>query len=200
MSRLPPVPHDALPPDIATRFETVRTHMGFVPNSLRALAHRPAILDAFLTFAQTVMGRPDDPLYPLRMLVAHVSSTVSGCRYCQAHSASNASRAGVTGEKLREAFLFETSPLFDARERAALNVAAKAGMTPNAVEDADIARLRQHFDDGECAELMAVIALYGFLNRWNDSLATDLEPEPAEFAMTELAPAGWQPGKHGRRE
>jgi hypothetical protein len=39
-----------------------------------------------------------------------------------------------------------------------------------------------------------VIALFGFLNRWNDTLATPLEDEPIEY----LSRGGWQAGKHRR--
>lgn len=40
-------------------------------------------------------------------------------------------------------------------------------------------------------------ALFGFMNRWNDSLATSLEAEPVEVAEKFLAGQGWEVGKHG---
>jgi hypothetical protein len=43
---------------------------------------------------------------------------------------------------------------------------------------------------------VGVISLFGYLNRWNDTMATTLEPEPLEFATQHLAKRGWQPGKH----
>ena len=43
---------------------------------------------------------------------------------------------------------------------------------------------------------MAVIGLFGFLNWWNDTMATELEPDPRAFADTHLAPSGWTVGKH----
>jgi hypothetical protein len=42
-----------------------------------------------------------------------------------------------------------------------------------------------------------VISAFGFLNRWNDTVATALEELPTTFAERELSPAGWQLGKHG---
>jgi len=47
-------------------------------------------------------------------------------------------------------------------------------------------------------EIIAVIAFYGFLNRWNDSLATELETSPLSFAQCTLAASGWSAGKHTR--
>lgn len=42
----------------------------------------------------------------------------------------------------------------------------------------------------------AVISLFGWLSRWNDTLASDLEPAPLNFASAHLRPTGWSPGKH----
>jgi hypothetical protein len=67
---------------------------------------------------------------------------------------------------------------------------------PNAVTDELMSRLRQHWDDGQIVEIMAVIALFGFLNRWNDSMATPLENAPAECANKVLGQRGWEIGKH----
>ncbi len=54
----------------------------------------------------------------------------------------------------------------------------------------------RYFDDSEMVEIVAVIALFGFLNRWNDTVATDLEPAPFAVASNVIAVAGWEPGKH----
>jgi alkylhydroperoxidase family enzyme len=44
-----------------------------------------------------------------------------------------------------------------------------------------MAEARQHFSDSEIIEITSVISLYGFLNRCNSILATELEPLPASF-------------------
>jgi len=44
-----------------------------------------------------------------------------------------------------------------------------------------MAEARQHFSDSEIIEITSVISLYGFLNRCNSILATELEPQPASF-------------------
>ena len=46
-------------------------------------------------------------------------------------------------------------------------------------------------------ELVGVISLFGYLNRWNDTMATELEGKPREFAEATLAGQGWAVGKHG---
>jgi hypothetical protein len=59
--------------------------------------------------------------------------------------------------------------------------------------------LRRHFDDGQIVEIVATIALFGYLNRWNDTMATDVEGLPRRVAERVLGTAGWVPGKHGAR-
>ena len=42
-----------------------------------------------------------------------------------------------------------------------------------------------------------VVGLFGFLNRWNDTMATALEDTPAALAGRTIGPHGWEPGEHG---
>ena len=65
---------------------------------------------------------------------------------------------------------------------------------PNAVTPAHFADLREHWDDGQIVEILAVVGLFGFLNRWNDTMATDLEDTPAALADRTIGPHGWEPG------
>jgi alkylhydroperoxidase family enzyme len=81
-------------------------------------------------------------------------------------------------------------------ERAALGLAFAAGQVPNAATDAHFEALRAHYDEREIVEIVAVISVFGFLNRWNDTMATTLESAPMHFAADQLASQGWVAGKH----
>jgi uncharacterized peroxidase-related enzyme len=194
MARVPPLPREDVP-ELEDSFDPVEQRMGFLPNSLLTMARRPAILRAVASLAQAARTGTVSP--ELKELVALVASTAAGCRYCEAHTASNATRVvGAQAEKIAQAWSYETSELFDDRERAALRLAHHAALVPNQAADEDFEELRRYFDDGEIVELVAIIALFGFLNRWNDTLATDLEPHPFALASEVIAEAGWEPGKH----
>lgn len=178
-------------------FQTLEAAIGFVPNSYYTMGRNPELLRAFARLAATILR--DGEVDPgLKQLVALVASRSAGCRYCQAHTAEGAARLGVPAEKVEAAFDFETSPLFGDAERAALRLARDAAIVPNATGPAHFENLRTHFTDAQIIELVAVIALFGFLNRWNDTLATTLEPMPHQFAAEHLGPSGWEPAKHGR--
>lgn len=73
-----------------------------------------------------------------------------------------------------------------------------AASIPNGVDDVIAENLRKHWDEGEIVEMLGVIALFGYLNRWNDSMATTLESGAAESGFKYLEPSGWNGGKHLR--
>ena len=185
-------------PEIEDVFERAEKALGFVPNSFYILARRPETARAFSRLAREVIGVPGTVPLALKRLVAHVSSLSAGCQYCAAHSAESAAAVdGVAPEKVAAAFDYERSPLFTDAERAALSLAQAAATVPNAVTDADFEALRKHFDDDQIVELVTVICLFGWLNRFNDTMATELEARPRAFAEANLAAAGWDIGKHG---
>jgi uncharacterized peroxidase-related enzyme len=194
MPRVEPLSRESLS-DFEPFFQGVEQAMGFVPSSLLTMGRDPALLGAFAALSGKILaGGHLDP--GLKSLVSFVASRAAGCAYCQAHTAHTSHRNGVSEEKLNAAFEYETSPLFDDRERAALRLAHHAALVPNATEDADFEALRKHFGDDEIVELVSVIALFGYLNRWNDTMATTLEQAPRWFGEKALAAGGWRAGKH----
>jgi uncharacterized peroxidase-related enzyme len=198
MARITPLSREQLA-EFEPLFQTIEKSMGFVPNSLLTLGRRPAILRGFAQMAIGVYGAPGEEMpitSELMRLIAHVASRAAGCRYCQAHTAAEASRFGGTPDRVEAVWEFETSPLFNDAERAALRLALAAGSVPNAATDEHFEELRRYYSEEQIVHIMAVIALFGFLNRWNDTVATTLETEPLHFAQTYLARSGWEAGKH----
>jgi len=113
-----------------------------------------------------------------------------------AHTAGAALRLGIPADKLDAVWEFRTNPLFSDAERMALEFAMAAAAVPNDVTDELIERMKRHWTDGQIVEITAVVSLFGFLNRWNDSMATPLEEEPIEVGEKHLAAHGWSVGKH----
>jgi uncharacterized peroxidase-related enzyme len=195
MAQIPPLRREDLP-DLEPLFGIVESVMGFLPNSLLTMARRPELAKAFLGLAGVVQG-PGKVDPETKHLVSFVSSRAAGCRYCQAHTGHSAERAGAAPDKIDAAFEFETHDLFDDAERAALRLARDASLTPGAVTDAHFEALRRHYDEDAILEIVAVIALFGWLNRWNDTLGTALEARPLDFASSHLTGHGWEAGPHG---
>jgi uncharacterized peroxidase-related enzyme len=182
-------------PELEELFRLYDETMGFVPNSLYTMARRPEILRAFSELITQIWRTGTLPV-GLKPLVAIVASTAAGCRYCQAHEAVDARMRGVPEAKIAAIWDFEHSSLYSTAERAALRFARDAALVPNEVTPARFEELRGYWDEGQIVEILAVIGLFGFLNRWNDTMATDLEDVPFAFA-SETYDERWTPGKHG---
>lgn len=179
-------------------FEGGSKILGFVPNSQRIMAHKPEVLRSLAQVAAAIYEPANSLLPPsLKTLISLASSLAGGCMYCVAHTSSTSGRVGTDEDKIAAVWEFETSDLFTDAERSALRFAQAASSVPNLVTDADFADLRRYYGDEEIVEIVSVISLFGFLNRWNDTMATELEEEPVEFAGRALNGTDWDGAKHG---
>ena len=194
MAHLDPLPWDAVP-QFLERFQHYQDTRGFVPNSILTMSRRPAIAQAFMDLNRAVLyeGTVSEEL---KMLVSLITSQASGCRYCQAHMTNLASIYKSSDEKIRAVWEFQTSPLFSDAERAALRLGYHAALVPNQASPEDFAELKRHFDESQIVEIVGTIALFGYLNRWNDTMATELETKAVTVAERAISAVGWAPGKH----
>ena len=196
MSRITPLSRESLP-ELEDTFKRAERALGFVPNSFFILARAPGTLKAFSMLSREVLGVPGKVPLAHKRLAALMASYTTGCMYCTAHTAESAAEVdGVPAEKAASIMQYETSPLFTPAERALLRVAQGAATVPNAVTDEDMMELRKFFDEDRCVELVAAICLFGWLNRFNDTMATGLEARPLAFGEKHMKASGWTPGKH----
>ena len=182
-------------PALEPMLQMVEASMGFLPTSMLTMAHWPELTQAFGGLGATILNSGELDA-GLKQMIAFAVSNAAGCRYCQAHTANSALKNNVSSEKIQAVFEFESNDLFSNQEKAALRVAVHAGMVPNAVEAEHMSELLEHFSEKQAIEVVAVISLFGFLNRWNDTMATTLESAPKNFAADQLASHGWAAGKH----
>lgn len=196
MPRIDPLPPDTHP-DLESTLATYRNYLGYPPNSVLIMQHRPKVVKALAQMASAVWDKESEVDLGFKRLVAYMASRTHGCSYSMAHAAEAAHRVGLDDAKLEAVVDYRTSPLFTEAERVALDYAIAAASQPNAVTDELFRRMKQHWTDAQIVEITAAVALNGFLNRWSDSLAVPLEPEPTEFAEKHLKRHGWRAGRHG---
>ena len=170
--------------------------LGFCPNSVLTMQIRPEISKAFINLNKAVMSNKGRVTSALKRMIAWVSSNSTGCRYCQAHAIRAAERYGAKQEQLDNIWNFRTHDSFNDAERAALNFSLAASQVPNTVDETIIQELHKHWDEGEIVEILGVISLFGYLNRWNDSMGTSIEKGAVESAEKYLKKTGWVKGKH----
>lgn len=181
MSRIPRLSPEDIPDAVKPLIAGGEALMGFTMNDGLDMARNSALLSGMSGLVNAIYA-PGEVSSGLKRLIGYVASTAAGCRYCQQHTAHGASRQDVEAEKIVAAWEYETSPLFSEAERAALKVAHLGSLSPSEVTDADVEALRRHFSDEACVEIVAVISLFGFLNRWNAIMDTDIEDAPADYA------------------
>ena len=193
MARISPAPPERFT-EVAEHMQRWKQQKGYPPNSWLTMLRKPKVFRAYRELHTAVMMDAGELDVGLKFMIAEVVSDAAGDRYCTAHNAENAAHlGGVAGEKIMALSQFRESPLFSAAERAALELAAAAGSAPSAVTDAHFVELKKHFSEDAIVEMVAVLALLGWLNRWCQTLAPELEADALAFAQEHLAPSGWRP-------
>jgi uncharacterized peroxidase-related enzyme len=197
MALVEPLTEEAMDPDLREKVQFFKGPLGVIPNSVRTMAHRPEIATAFTSLNIAVMRDTGTVTPEFKRLLGYVSSFASGCLYCQAHMILASERFGATENRLNDVFDFEHSAHFTDAEKAALAFAQAATQVPNGVTPEVGTRLKGHWPPEAIVEIMGVVALFGYLNRWNDSMGSALEDLPISKGEARLASAtGWSVGKH----
>ena len=182
-------------PQFKELFDHYVNTRGFVPNSILTMSRRPEIAEAFMALNKAVLYE-GTVAEETKMLISLIASQAAGCRYCQAHMANLANKYNASRDKIAAVWEYRQSPLFSDAERAALDLAFHASLVPNQAGEEHFGALKKHYSDSEIVEIVASISLFGYLNRWNDTMATSLEDFPHSVASELLAGTDWEVGKH----
>lgn len=196
MPRLSPLPLEATP-ELRPDFDFFLGTLGFTPNSVLTMQRKPKLVRALAGLNAAVMDPEGEVDLGLRRLIGHLASKASGCLYCQAHTLLGAKNFGVSDAKLADVWNYSASPHYNEPERLALDFALAAAAQPNAVTDQQFEALRAYWSDSQIVEILGVVALFGFLNRWNDTMATPLESTALQTAQLAAGERVWSAGKHG---
>jgi len=170
--------------------------LGFCPNSVLTMQRRPAIAEAFITLNKAVMANEGRVTAEQKRLIGYITSANTGCRYCEAHTILAAERYGATQQRLEQIWSFRDSDLYTGAEKAAFEFALAASSVPNAVDTEITAQMHKYWDQGEIVEILGVISLFGYLNRWNDSMATSMESNAVDAGQRLLSDSSWNVAKH----
>lgn len=154
--------------------------VGYRPNALLTMARRQGLLGAVLNLVQVALRGEASLAQDLRFLLACEASRCAGCFYSATHAVHAAHHLGIPWAKLTELDRYASSEWFTPAERAALAIASAGGPLPVAPSGAAYEAARQYFDDEQLVEITAAIALFGWFNRWNSLMGSELEEVPAE--------------------
>lgn len=195
--RLNPLPPEHSP-ELKDEFDSFFNTLGFVPNSVLTMQRNPQLTKAFVQMQRALWDPNSKVDRGFKRLLAHAASRTVGDAYSMAHTASGALHFGIAANKLAAVGDYATSSLFTSAERSALDIAVAGSTQPNSVRDEHFAELRKYWNEEQIVEIVGVIAMAGFLARWNMTMATPIEPEPNDIGEKHLAAFGWHAGAHRR--
>ncbi len=188
---------DEISSELMEKLQFFKGPLGVIPSSVRTMSYHPALAEAFTNLNKAVMECNGEVKPEFKRLIGYVTSFASGCLYCQAHTILGAERFGTSEKRLKDAWNFKKSTSFSEKEKAALSFALASATVPNSVTKDIIDDLKEHWSDPDIVEIMAVVSLFGYLNRWNDSMGSTLEDLPIEAGNKYLKETNnWNVGKH----
>ena len=198
MEIVKPLDENDIDPMLLEKIQFFKGPLGVIPSSVKTMSYHPKIADAFTNLNIAVMECKGEVTPEFKRLIGYVTSFSSGCLYCQAHTILGAERFGSTRERLEQVWNYSDSSVFSNAEKAALDFAFAGASVPNGVTEKEVSQLKNYWSANDIVEIMGVIALFGFLNRWNDSMGSALEDLPIEKGEEYLKKStNWVPGKHG---
>ena len=196
MALVKPLDENEIETELCEFIQFFKGPLGVIPNSVRTMSRRPKVAKAFTELNMAVMECHGSVTPEFKRIIGYITSFVSGCRYCQAHTILGSQRFGADEDRLQDAWNYENSDHFTDAEKVALKYAHAAASIPNAVDDEIATELYKHWEDDDIVEITAVIALFGYLNRWNDSMGSALEDLPIDAGNKYLDRTDWEIGKH----
>lgn len=194
MARLSPLPLGQLR-ECEEGLQRIHDMVGYLPNALATMARKPTSLNTLMALVGNVFREPGRFETGFKFLLAYIASQAAGCAYSSCHAAHAAHEGGETDDRISALADWETSDMFSPREKAAFGLARAVGTLPVEVRDWHYAAMQAYFDEEEIAEIAMSIAIFGWFNRWNSLMCTDLEEAPYEYVRDRLG-AAWSPGRH----
>jgi len=152
-------------------FEGIERKGASVPNVLRAMAHNPEMLEAFLALNGTLPKTKLDG--KLRELAYIKTSELNGCAYCLHHHRINGKKVGLDERQLTETAGYETSDAYDDLQRDVMRYAEEVTRHIHASEPL-LERLHASLSDREIVELAMTVGIANFTNRVTETLRLEL--------------------------
>ncbi len=154
-------------------FWNQRRRYGQILEPARLWGRTPKVF-ATLALLYGALDRRSSPIEPaLRSLVTVRISQVNWCRFCADLNSATVLKRGVDREKLAQLEIFEKSPLFSDKEKAALAYAEAVTYSDREPTEEHFTQLRKHFDDDGIIELTGVIAFQNLSSKFNAALGVE---------------------------
>ena len=193
------VPFETLHTRYGVLLQLVRGLLGVIPNCDLYLEIWPPAFRSYNVMVPNLLNLPF-LIWGLGArrttvgLAMYVSSRVSGCPYCSAHTCSFALRRGASIEQVSSALDEERN--LTMADRAAVRVAHGLSTVPATINDETRADLYRVFSKSDAEWVVLSIVMMGFLNKMMDALGVPLEETVASEVNGVISASGWTPRNH----
>jgi alkylhydroperoxidase family enzyme len=175
MPRLPYLKREDLDPADRDIFDRIEKERGMIHNIFRTMAYAPHLLRKFIEWSTELRFKTAlDP--NLRELAIMTVGRLTDANYEFTHHWNAARKLNIPAEKLAQIGEFESSPMYDDRERAVMRYAVEATRNVK-VSDATFNAVRKLLgNDRTLMELVMLVAGYNLVVRVLVPLEVELEP------------------------
>lgn len=172
ISRYPVPTINELPEDVQAIHNGAMENLGFVPNVVQALSHRPEQLKAFLGYDAALTREGSGLTDKEREILIVAFSAQNGCSYCvQSHGAQVRMLSGNPQLSDQVAINYKEADITE-RERAMIEFGMKVSFDAASINEADFEVLKGHgFSSEDIWDIAAVTAFYNMSNRLMNFLA-----------------------------
>lgn len=156
--------------------------LGFIPNVLMALAHRPDEFRAFLAYNAALMNKESGLSAADKEMIIVAHSNYNGCQYCvQSHGAVLRLETGNPTISDQVAVNYLEADITP-RQKAMIDFAMKVTTDSRAINEGDFESLRSHgFSDEDIWDIAGITAFFNLSNRMMNFAA--IRPDDEFYMM-----------------
>jgi uncharacterized peroxidase-related enzyme len=148
-------------------YENFEKELGKVPEWVKVMAHRPEIVKEFTELFKVIMGKGEIKS-DLKWKIAYTISDMLRCPFCVNVTTKMLKKFGATEEMIKK--IRERKELPE-EEREVLD------LVKDVTEDAHLdqleifEKLKDKFSESQIVEIVSVIGLFNYINRFNNTFA-----------------------------
>ena len=148
-------------------YEKFEKETGTVPEWVKVMAHRPEILKEFVELFKAIMGKGTiEPL--LKWKIAYVVSQTLKCPFCLDVSEKMLKKFGAEDEVIQK---IKTGEISSSEEKEILELVKDVTLDGHLDQPEIFERLRKKFSPAQIIEIISVMGLFNYINRFNNTLA-----------------------------
>jgi len=148
-------------------YEKFEKETGTVPEWVKVMAHRPEILKEFVELFKAIMGKGTiEPL--LKWKIAYVVSQTLKCPFCLDVSEKMLKKFGAEDEVIQK---IKTGEISSPEEKEILELVKDVTLDGHLDQPEIFERLRKKFTPAQIIEIISVMGLFNYINRFNNTLA-----------------------------